>query len=81
MPKCTSVTPVLGIPCGRDPHSELVACKASGTSDGVHWTLTWWRPGHTREDVRADGLPWDDESPAPVLGSTGWPGEAVRLSG
>ena len=55
---CQCRSPKVGIPCQRKPHAERTACTAQGNEpDGVHWTVTWFRPGRTG-DARADGLPW-----------------------
>ena len=53
----TAPAPVGIVSCGRRPHGDRFACKATGTTDGVHWSVTWFRPGRLT-DARADGLPW-----------------------
>lgn len=64
---CQSVTPQFGVRCTMRPHAERFACSARGTSpDGVHWSLTWFRPGEARDDRRADGLPWPEAAAAPA---------------
>ena len=84
METCQSILPApMRLRCGKPPHAERYACQVSGTDEfGVHWTLTWWKPGADSGDRRADGLPMDATAGS-VFGRSGAGGgrvPALRLT-